>query len=60
MPLQVREWTCPNCGTVRDRDINAAQPLLVVGDRVTVGGVREPPLRRKTPERSRRGQKLRI
>ena len=31
MPLAVRQWTCPDCGTIHDRDVNAARNLLALG-----------------------------
>ena len=45
-PLSVREWTCGGCGSVHDRDVNAARNIAALGHRETLNacgdGVRPP------------------
>jgi putative transposase len=36
-PLSVRAWTCGNCGTVHDRDVNAARNILIEGRKIAAG-----------------------
>ncbi|NER52998.1 MAG: transposase [Symploca sp. SIO1A3] len=31
LDLSIREWTCLNCGTTHDRDVNAAKNIKVAG-----------------------------
>ena len=56
LPLDVRQWTCENCQTTHDRDINAAINLRNEGLRILTCGTRDQAYR-QTVSRSNGGRK---
>lgn len=52
LPLSVRAWTCPSCGTEHDRDINAAKVIAHLGAKYREERGNSCLLTEKTPKNS--------